>query len=180
MPRPDDASDTTYFNQRNYMQGLTVSEVDLWFSASSYSREHNRLVAWNLFCQKTESFSFTATLLWWRKYLVKRDARKICQENLVVKIIYLFNIERKKLYIYTFAKLQSSRLSSYLFPVAFEFDWPFCRHVIVQTNLRLGNIPLCHGSMIIRIVSPISLIDMICAKIQCVNSYPIKLILFQK
>ena len=29
VPRPDDASDTTYFNQRNYMQGLTVSEVDL-------------------------------------------------------------------------------------------------------------------------------------------------------
>ena len=29
VPMPDDASDTTYFNQRNVMQGLTVSEVDL-------------------------------------------------------------------------------------------------------------------------------------------------------
>jgi serine/threonine-protein kinase greatwall len=29
VPQPDDATDTTYFNARNSMQGLTVSDVDI-------------------------------------------------------------------------------------------------------------------------------------------------------
>ena len=132
------------------------------------------MVAWNLFCQKTESFSFAGNMLLWRKYLVRRDTREICQENLVVKIIYLFNIERKKLYIYTFAKLQLSCMSSYLFPCcSWLTSLPSCDCAPKSKVRKHTFVPWEYGHL--DRISPISPIDIICAKIQCVKSYSIKL-----
>ena len=191
---PDDASDTTYFNQRNVMQGLTVSEVDLWplrDSRTQLTATRNTLcraslsqrwpvtvsqfldliwtmlVPWNL-CGKHGQKCHTCAaeiLLCVKIFSQKRSSRGICQEHLVVKRIYIQNIENQKLPIYiqyTYSNIINACRCPPNFHVVFWLTSVqlFISELVFWSN---QNVPLCHYSPHKR------LRHYFCAKIRCVS-----------